>query len=396
MKKARSISKLAVIAVIVLAAVNIFLSKTLYSSQPHSEEVSFLEGKNYSFKELINYFTLLANKKGAVFAFNVLKSAPIPPNTDIHLLGHVIGDILYEQQGARGILSCTQDFRNACSHTIVIGTLLEKGPGAIQEIVDLCGQAPGGSGAYTMCFHGLGHGVLAYNEYELPAAVEMCAKTKTKGGEDIECIGGTIMEMIAGVHDPEIWQEKKEKYFKESDPLYPCSAAFIPESAKVICYTYLTPHLFESAGADLGRPLPEEFKKAFTFCESLSGGARRACFGGFGKEFIVLAQNRDVRAIDKMSEDQFATVIGWCSLSVPSDGKQDCVIDAMRSVFWGGENDPGASVNFCLVAAKNGLDEPCFDDLVHMFEVFIHDNEKRSALCDLLPSSHKDICHASA
>ncbi len=223
-------------------------------------EAQDLIGKEYGFRELSDYFEDLALDKGALYAFDVLREAKLPPNIDIHLLAHTVGDILYKQKGAAGILLCTQDFRNACSHTIVIGTLLEKGPDSFKEIAALCKKAPGGPGAYTMCFHGLGHGVLAYNGYDLAKAAEMCGLSGAPGGkEEAECIGGTVMEMVSGVHDKEVWEAKKGEYFKDSDPLYPCTAAFMPASAKRMCYTYLTPHLFGFYGGDEHNPTPADF-----------------------------------------------------------------------------------------------------------------------------------------
>src|SRR3989344_5305710 len=56
-----------------------------------------------SFQELSNRFTTLAREKGGAYAFETLKSAPLPPNTDLHLLAHAVGDVLYEQKKIAGI-----------------------------------------------------------------------------------------------------------------------------------------------------------------------------------------------------------------------------------------------------------------------------------------------------
>jgi hypothetical protein len=380
-----------------LIAINIFLGYELIKSdkQPYYE-ASEISKTNYSFAELTKYFTNLSNKKGAVYAFEILKRADVPPNIDIHLLGHTIGDILYKQQGAKGIYYCTQDFRNACSHTIVIGTLLEKGPQSVQEIVKLCKEAPGGKGAYNMCFHGLGHGVLAYNEYELPKAVDMCNTIGNSiGREAVECIGGTIMEMVSGVHDKEMWQEKSKVYFKKEDPVYPCSASFIPKEAKFICFNYLTTHIWEAAGADIGHPTPTDYKKAFQYCWPLTGDSRVSCFDGFGKEFLTLAQNRDIRRVDKMTDEQFSKVLDWCELAGREDGKKFCMMGALHSLFWGGENDPFASVRFCKVAETRKLGAACFSELLSITNYFISNPIMRQSLCSAYPEAYSRECFNS-
>ena len=85
-------------------------------------EIEEIRAKQLSpFQELSSYFQDVAVKKGAGYAYDVLKRVSLPSNIDMHLMGHVVGDILYSQQGLAGMNACTHDFRNACSHTIVVG-----------------------------------------------------------------------------------------------------------------------------------------------------------------------------------------------------------------------------------------------------------------------------------
>ncbi len=373
----------AIFLIALIALINIVLLIVFLWPEPVPYgELELLQGKAHSFNELAIIFGDASHKKGAVYGFELLRRATLPPNIDVHLLGHTIGDILYEQRGPEAITLCTPEFRNACSHTIVVGTLLENGPSSLSKIADICRQAPGGSGAYGMCFHGLGHGVLAYNEYDISKAVAMCATLKDRRGpEYVECVGGMIMEMIAGVHDKEVWLEQTKTFYKDNDPLYPCSGSVIPEDVKNMCYTYLTPHFFEVAGADLGRPQPEHFKKAFTYCEPLQGENRKNCFGGFGKEFVVLAQNRDIRAVGMMGERELGKILEWCDLAKPKDGKENCVIHGLRSLFWGGENDPAASIKYCALARDKFGSDVCTDELLYIINYYINDPMKRRAIC---------------
>src|ERR1700722_612624 len=96
---------------------------------PYPEGATIGQG-NPSFQEISDRFTALAEKKGAVYAFDVEEVAQLPPDIDTHLLGHVIGGVLDQQKGVDGIIYCTPDFRNACSHAIVIGALDEYGTGS--------------------------------------------------------------------------------------------------------------------------------------------------------------------------------------------------------------------------------------------------------------------------
>lgn len=356
------------------------------------KELESIQNKELNFKEYSKFFTELAQKKGAEYAYQALGVAVIPPGTDMHLLGHIVGEVLYKQEGLKGIYKCTQDFRNACSHSIVVGLFFDKGEEALPEIAEACRQAPGGSGAYTMCFHGLGHGVLAYFDYDLKKAVQMCQKTGSR--ESTECIGGAIMEMIGGgFHDRNAWERQNKIYFRKDDVLYPCSADFIPKEDKGICYIYLTPHLFQAAGADLASPTPLHFEKAFTFCGKIQDQPDRgACYGGFGKEFVVLAKQRDIRNINEMTVEELKRVYDWCLLAKDRSGSSACVLSALSSLFWGGENDSSVSINFCGVIDDPGHKLECFDGLINQEFYFVKDADRIKYFCGQLPDPYKNKC----
>lgn len=363
------------------------------------KEAQKLAGKDILFKDLTIFFQALATNRGAVFAYEVLKIAPIPPNTDMHLLGHVVGDELYKQQGLAGITVCTQDFRNACSHSIVVGYLLANGEAGLPEIARTCQQAPGGKGAYTMCFHGLGHGVLAFTGYDLEKAVTLCQKTNTQASQNKEapeCIGGGIMEMISGGdHNKTLWATQAQKLFKEEDPLFPCNAQFIPNDAKPICYIYITPHLFEAAGGSLNSQTEKDFAKAFTFCSKIPTEEtvnRASCFGGFGKEFVVLASNHDIRDVGAMTDKQLKTVYDWCLFTSDVPGVGDCIGQALQSLYWGGENSYDAALRLCNLANNTPYEQRCYAELINAVKVYSANQKALKTFCTQVPKSYSETC----
>lgn len=362
-------------------------------------EVKELAESKWSFQQYSDYFRKLAEKRGAVYAYKVLLYAPFPPNIDIHLLGHTVGDMLYEQKGLAGIRDCTQDFRNACSHSVVIGYLREHGEGSLPEIVKTCREAPGGKGAYTMCFHGLGHGVLAFTGYDFEKAIQMCKLTGSEqyhNREYIECVGGATMELMAGVHDRGAWELQRPKYFKDEDPLYPCDATFVPDEVKPICYTHLTPHLFESAGGDLGRLMPESFGPAMNYCDAIPKSRvadRDACYGGFGKEFVVLARSRDIRDMGSATAESLKPVREACALAGDTRGEALCNLNALNSLFWGGENKPDAALNYCSIASGEAASQ-CYNDLIGNIRYYLGGTRKGDEICGRLPVPYQASCRA--
>ncbi|MEX0877516.1 MAG: hypothetical protein WDZ40_01475 [Candidatus Spechtbacterales bacterium] len=368
-----------------------------------TEDLKYIEGGNLDFGDITNFFVNLAEEKDAEYAMNLLIYATgnniLPSGIDTHLLGHSVADVLYKQRGLEGIDVCTHDLRNACSHSIVIGTLLERGVGALEDIAEICRNAPGGKGAYTMCFHGLGHGVLAFAEYELEDAIVLCEKTGTTeygNREYVECVGGAVMEMMAGIHDRELWLEKKDKYLSADDPLSPCNKDIIPKEAKGMCYTYLTPHLIEIVGGDLGNPSSESIEKAMAFCELLPTSThkedRNTCFSSFGKEFIAMVNGRNVQNIGDMSDDKLQKIYDLCQLVNDKEGVRYCLSSALTSLYWGGENRPGASIRFCSLMPKQDEKDFCFTNMFGMVRYYVDDITYRKDICLGVPETFNIQC----
>lgn len=368
--------------------------------------VSYPELKDFkangsSFPELAGYFKKLAEKKGGAYAFDVLRTAPMPPNIDLHLLGHVVGDVLYKQEGVAGMHVCTNDFRNACSHSIVVGLFFDKGEKALAEIAEACRKAPGGSGAYTMCFHGLGHGIVAYAGYDLKRGVGLCEKTGTPeyhDRESVECVGGSIMELISGgFHDREQWVKQRKIYFSPHDPLSPCDKDFMPRQARGQCYTYLTPYLWEAVGADPGNPTEKDFVKSFQLCENLprgEAGERDACTGGFGKEFVGLVQGRDIRSgsIAAISDARLRQIYVWCRLAHDARGTSMCSEHALAALYWGGENDRSIALRYCGIITSPADQKQCYESLIGSVASYISDKNYRSAFCSEVPDAFTAQC----
>ena len=262
----------------------------------------------------------------------------------------------------------------------------------------VCKLAPGGSGAYTMCFHGFGHGVLAYAEYEVPDAVELCQRVGTQefGNEEAnQCVGGAIMEMRGGIHDPELWALKKDKYLDNSNPLKMCQSDYMPESAKGFCYTYITPFIFDSAQIVSDGSAEDLYKNSFAFCDQISEDEyRNICYGGHGKEFLVLVQNRDIRNVDEVTNKQLQKAIDWCLLASSAEGETACLLEIQNSLYWGGENDFRTSIRYCSLIESETIKSSCFDRFYENVLMYRNINEENNQICDAVPVQYAKSCSA--
>lgn len=351
--------------------------------------------------EFETLFTTLAEDHGGAFAFAVMKEAELPFGLDTHLLGHSVGEILYEQEGIAGMGLCTHDFRNACSHTMVIGALMEEGTGALPKIREACHAAPGGTGAYTMCFHGLGHGVLAFNGYSMERTIEMCEELGTDqfyDREAVECFGGAVMEIIGGGgHDPEIWSAQREKYLDPEDPFGICQQSFVTDKYRPMCYNYMTPYVYEASGANMGAPGEEAFLEVFRECEKIPSSQaleRQSCFGGQGKEFIGLAVGRNFSSTQRPSTSQLQQMQEWCRLASSDDGYVHCSEAVVNSLYWGGENSFTVPLEFCALH-PDGAYDGCVDQMIRNVEAFMKDPGYRQIFCDAVPEEFTARCEVA-
>lgn len=387
-----------IISLILLSIINISLViQVVFSAKNTTLKIT--PPKNWeTFDEVSDYFKKIAQSEGAEYAFQELATATLPPNVDMHLLGHTIGNVLYEKEGVDGIKKCTHDVRNACSHAIVVGEFLKEGENAFETISQACKNAPGGLGAYTMCFHGLGHGVLAFTSYDYEDAVSLCQKVGTaeySHREAKECIGGMTMEMLSGFHNPEAWEKQKSRFLKITDPLSPCNSSYIPKDHQFFCYLYLTPYFFELTFGNLSLVEPTGFSKSMEYCQLIPDSQpenKDACFGGFGKEFVVLAKNRDVRLSHESGREEIATIIKWCTLTPKEANQQSCLKYALNSLYWGGENDISDAIIFCQESPINHQ-KWCINELVGGVKYYAKSQEEFNQACQKLPTEWRVECN---
>lgn len=338
---------------------------------------------NPPFPDLREYLENLADEKGAVYALNTLIYGELPKDIDTHLMGHYVARKLYKEKGVNGLDECGNNLGYACAHVMVTESLYEKGMTFFDEVNGICARAKG-SGAYFMCFHGFGHGVLAFADYELPKAIELCGKVGTEAYsnyEAVECVGGAIMEMRGGIHDPHLWERNGKKYLNEKNPTDLCLSDFLDEKYRYICFVYITPFIFDSLGAhDI--PTFEEYGPAIRSCDVLTKPEyREACFGGFAKEFVGFLFGRDIRKISDITDEQLSEVFSDCSLAGAEDGVAGCVKHTILDLLGRGRYAFEIAGRFCEL-----VDRQYSDYCVSSFIRAIGEQNKLS------PEQRKEFC----
>jgi hypothetical protein len=346
-----------------------------------------------SFDAVTQIFADIADEHGAVAAFEVLNKSTLPPGVDSHLVGHFVGGDLYNEQGIDGLKHCTDANGFACAHSIVIGALLDKGPSVFEEINDICATVEGNNG-YNMCFHGFGHGVLAFSEYRLPEAIQACEQVGTQehqNQETAECIGGIIMEMRGGIHNPTLWMQNGLQYLDEKNPLYMCQADYMPDEHRDYCYVYITPFIFDAVTKN-DIPTLETFAPAMNYCSAAPLESQEACYGGFAKEFLGFILGRDIILVETITDAQLFDLWAACESASNSLARAHCAKYAVFNLYRSGSHPFEISARYCLQITEQESKSACFQNLQDQVYKHNQNDQYRAQFCTTLAAEFDTQC----
>ncbi|HUQ85212.1 MAG TPA: hypothetical protein VM077_02710 [Candidatus Limnocylindrales bacterium] len=217
-----------IICVITIVVGNIVLGKSVQPEHASSKVIpkipEFLE---LGFEQKQKILETIAQKDPQE-AWNYLKHAVERDKKlkKVHELAHVIGNEAYKKNGFQEIAKCSHDFGYACYHGITEQMFLEKGPVSIPSIENECIKIFQKGIKLLRCVHGLGHGLITYENQDAYKALSQCEQLKKENRES--CYIGVYM----GYTD----QDTKE-VFDEANPWKFCSS--FSAQYQRICATFI-------------------------------------------------------------------------------------------------------------------------------------------------------------
>lgn len=147
----------------------------------------------------------------------------IQASTDDHQLAHAIGRKTAESFGVHGdgFLLCPTAFNYGCQHGY-FEYALGRANSTKDVINQICGAFetdPAFSSKFKFyCYHGVGHGVMMAEAYDLTASIGVCDSLDSMTAID-GCWQGVFMENVnAGMRG-----EARDGIFSTTDPLAPCA-----------------------------------------------------------------------------------------------------------------------------------------------------------------------------
>lgn len=223
------------------------------------------------------YYTSLTQTSGVPAAFADLKAAYQTDSytvSECHPLAHVIGRAAVAKYST--VAEAYQHGDSFCwsgyYHGVMEAIISKMGrSGVLANINSICDGIPGKdrySFDYYNCVHGMGHGLMAINQDDVPTALQECDGL-TGSWEEQSCYSGVYMEnVIANGID------HTTKYLKPDDLMYPCD--WVAAKYKQTCYLTQTSYAIGQLNGN--------FTKLFQICAAVESQFVDTCYQSLGRD----------------------------------------------------------------------------------------------------------------
>ena len=210
-----------------------------------------------------------------------------------HTIAHIVGELIYEKEGVKGLAICDSTFAFGCYHSFFGQALAGRGLDVVSMLDQACLDKFGPLG--TGCQHGIGHGLMEYyGSDNLLLALDGC-KATTQIRPLFGCTSGVFMEYnVPIVFTPET-AVTQPRTINFDDPYFPCPE--LPNKYQESCYYEMTQWWDKDTTYRGG------YKKIGQLCDNVKGEKNReACFFGVGN-ITAPSSNYDVaEAIKKCDQ----------------------------------------------------------------------------------------------
>jgi len=283
---------------------------------------------------------------------------------DCHQPAHKSGRYAYELYGVDTFGDARLECHVGGLHGAIEAYFRDHGTADLpQEARQICGTGRDPFFA-SQCFHGIGHGLMAATDYELPAALKGCDRLE-QGGDS--CYTGVFMENIvgglAGHHDG-----AAPSKFVNGDPQYPCS--IVETKYKSSCYLLQTSRMIQLFGP--------QFPKIAAACNDAPADQRGFCFQSMGRDVGGLHRN------------DAAGAIRACDSAPAGVGRSACIAGAVQDLFWDASGEK-IVLQFCRSVTDAEGKRSCYDTIIGRASSILP-ADGRTEFCRLTEEPYRSQC----
>ena len=294
---------------------------------------------------------------------------------DCHQGAHYIGRAAYNVYKEEAFQRCDSSCHSGCYHGAMEGILIEKGSiDFLGNLEDICTSFDRAFGVFE-CYHGLGHAILAYLNYDLPGTLKQCKELSNSFGFEINaCYAGAFMEnVVTGQGLGTAKSPHATEWLNTTDPHFPCNKIDQEYSIQHECYGMQTSWMLYLNHYN--------FDEAIGECYNVPENMVLVCFQSLG---------RDIAGYTLRKPERIAELCG----KVPKDKHyyDRCIDGALNVIldFWG----PGLKDQ--ATALCRLVEEPskrsCYSILANALSFIFLTPEEAEPVCRSFEEKYRNLC----
>ncbi len=279
---------------------------------------------------------------------------------DCHQEAHLIGRLAYQVFKSNVFHKGSSGCHSGYYHGAMEAFLNDKGTDNLAvKINELCSKFPTSFTKFE-CLHGVGHGILAYLDYNLPWSLKTCQLLDSDFSKS-SCYGGVFMENIVTAEGKGAARDAHQTKWVSKDPLFPCNGIDQAMTVQYQCYLMQTSRMLDISN--------HNFDFAAKTCLTVKDSFKGTCFQSLGRDIAGFVLRDPHKIID------------FCS-KVESNYYYKCIEGSLYVVidFWGDKLTSQAA-ELCQLVQNYEQRQLCFQQLGGRLKELFADIRPHAQIC---------------
>ncbi len=295
-----------------------------------------------------------------------IKTLPV----DCHQRVHKVGRTTYELRGTDAFKVMNSECQSGYTHGMTEAFFRENGADNLTDKLKVICQDESNPFYAHQCFHGIGHGLMAFYDYGLFDALKGC---DTLPSNKESCYSGAFMENVVGALSVEKAKAQTNseyhatEYLKDDDAEYPCN--IVDDIYKSTCYFFQTSRMLQIFGPD--------FDKIAGVCGGLDVKYQAVCFSSMGRD------------VSNTNGDGFKAIVSACNEAEAIGNQTSCIDGAAQDRFWH-ESETDEAFAFCQYLHEEPHKTVCYRTLDQRASEIV--SQPSSSFCSHFESNYRYLC----
>ena len=298
---------------------------------------------------------------GPANTVKVLSASARELGKDCHHRAHIVGRLSYGLFGSEAFSVAGHECQSGVYHGTMEALFRDQGTANLKEdVATICSLSRNGFFRHQ-CVHGVGHGLMAWTNYGLPEALDLCHKLNAPDQES--CYSGVFMENVVGGLSGSMGHTTK---YLSDDLHYPCNS--LEDRYVSGCYFFQTSHMVKLTGGD--------FARVTEACQQAPETAQLHCFGSMGRDVGAHTRGEPARAIR------------FCSYVADPSLRRTCLSRVVQNWFWEASGAT-AALDFCRLLKEEDDKRDCYETVITRAVVIYEEPTDVQSFCGKVEQGYR-------